>query len=274
MKDKALVSICAGLLMASSAFAHHNFAAHYQLEETITVSGVVTEFRFVNPHVRVYVDVVNENGEVEVWMAEGDASVALRRSGWTADQLKPGDLVEIVGSPSRRGTNMLGWESITLADGSHIGGGDGRLAERLGILNEALTRFREQRGPLTGGRASMGAENDVEQIRVITSGGFTAAFNILGPLFEQATGIDVFTEYGSSMGGGPESIPVRLARGETMDVLIFNREAFDDLAAAGYLLPDTDVDLARSQVGMSVQQRRAETGYRHHGGFCRDRTGG
>ena len=59
-------------------------------------------------------------------------------------------------------------------------------------------------------------------VRVITSGSFAAAFDVLGPLFEQATGIEVITEYGSSMGGGPESIPVRLERGETPDLLIFN----------------------------------------------------
>jgi len=90
-------------------------------------------------------------------------------------------------------------------------------------------------------------------IRVVTSGGFTAAFDILGPLFEQATGIEIITDYGSSMGGAPDSIPTRLARGETMDVLIFNGEAFGDIAAGGYLRADTRIDLARSQVGMAVR---------------------
>ena len=59
---------------------------------------------------------------------------------------------------------------------------------------------------------------EARQVKVITSGGFTAAFNILGPMFQQATGIEVITEYGSSMGGGPESIQVRLARGDTADL--------------------------------------------------------
>ena len=58
------------------------------------------------------------------------------------------------------------------------------------------------------------ALDEPPQVKVITSGGFTAAFDILGSIFEQATGIEVVTEYGSSMGGGPESIPVRLARGD------------------------------------------------------------
>jgi molybdate transport system substrate-binding protein len=106
---------------------------------------------------------------------------------------------------------------------------------------------------LLGARAPVGAEDGLGRITVITSGGFAASFDLLGPLFEQATGIDVITEYGSSMGGGPESIPVRLARGETMDVLIFNRRAFADIAAGGHLRPGTDVDLARSSVGIAVR---------------------
>ena len=91
------------------------------------------------------------------------------------------------------------------------------------------------------------------QVKVITSGSFAAAFNILGPLFGQATGIEVITEYGSSMGGGPESIPVRLERGETADLLIFNGRAFDDIAATGHIRSATRVDLARSVVGMAVR---------------------
>jgi len=92
-----------------------------------------------------------------------------------------------------------------------------------------------------------------QQVKVITSGGFTAAFDILGPIFEQATGIEVITEYGSSMGGGPESIPVRLARGETSDLLIFNGRAFDNIVASGRVRPSTRVDLARTVVGMAVR---------------------
>ena len=106
---------------------------------------------------------------------------------------------------------------------------------------------------LVGANASTMAQDGVRGIRVITSGGFAASFDLLGPLFEEATGTDVITEYGSSTGGGPESIPMRLARGETMDLLIFNRQAFKDIAAAGYLRPGTDVDLARSLVGMAVR---------------------
>ena len=97
------------------------------------------------------------------------------------------------------------------------------------------------------------SSTELQQVKVVTSGGFTAAFNILGPIFEQATGIEVITEYGSSMGGGPQSIPVRLERGETSDVLIFNAGGFDDIAATGEIRPATRVELARSITGMAIR---------------------
>ena len=86
-----------------------------------------------------------EDGQSETWMAEGDASVALRRSGWTENQLKPGDEVTIVGNPARSGANMLGWESVRLADGTDIGGGDGRVGERARFIDQHLAEYRRQR---------------------------------------------------------------------------------------------------------------------------------
>lgn len=146
MKSQLLICLCGTLIIAAPVSAHHNFAAHYRGEEIIEHSGVVKEFRFVNPHARVYIEVVNDKGQTEQWMAEGDASVALRRSGWTPDQLKPGDRVHIVGNPSRNGTNTMSWDSITFTDGTEIGGGDGRTDERMQILDQALAEFRRQRG--------------------------------------------------------------------------------------------------------------------------------
>lgn len=144
MRIKILLGLLTGLVTLPS-LAHHNFAAHYQTDVSVSITGVVTQFRFVNPHARVYIDVKNDDGTVVSWMAEGDASVALRRSGWSAEQFKPGDIIEITGSPSLAGENMMGWNNITLSDGSEIGGGDGRLLERLRILNASLAEYRRQR---------------------------------------------------------------------------------------------------------------------------------
>jgi hypothetical protein len=146
MNTRLLICLGAVFSIAAPVSAHHNFAAHYRGDTMIEHAGVVTEFRFVNPHARVYIEVTNDDGEVEQWMAEGDASVALRRSGWTPDQLEPGDRVHIVGNPSRNGTNTMSWDSITFTDGTEIGGGDGRVDERMQILDRALAEFRAQRG--------------------------------------------------------------------------------------------------------------------------------
>ena len=145
MKGTSAIMLSAALLAAPAVWGHHNFAAHYRQDEMIEISGVVREFRFVNPHVRVYLEVAADEGETETWMAEGDASVALRRSGWTEDQLIPGDRITIVGNPARSGANMLGWESVRLADGTDIGGGDGRVGERARIIDEHLAEYRRQR---------------------------------------------------------------------------------------------------------------------------------
>ena len=144
IRTQAILGVAA-LLSASAGWSHHNFAAHYRQDVMVEISGVVREFRFVNPHVRVYLEVTAGGGETETWMAEGDASVALRRSGWTEDQLKPGDRITIVGNPARSGANMLGWESVRLADGTDIGGGDGRVGERARIIDERLAEYRLRR---------------------------------------------------------------------------------------------------------------------------------
>ena len=144
MRTKALFLFFGALTVAASVSAHHNFAAHYIGDEIIEHTGVVTEFRFVNPHARVYFEITNADGSNEVWMAEGDASVALRRSGWTPDRIKPGDSIHVVGSPARNGTNTMSWYTVAIG-GTDLGGGDGRREERAAILNRRLAEHRQQR---------------------------------------------------------------------------------------------------------------------------------
>ena len=97
------------------------------------------------------------------------------------------------------------------------------------------------------------APQATSEIKVITSGGFTAAYNILGPEFETATGISLITAYGASSGGAVDSIPSRLARGEPADVIILSRSSLDKLTAAGEVVADSRVDLVRSSIGMAVK---------------------
>ena len=91
-----------------------------------------------------------------------------------------------------------------------------------------------------------------DEIKVMTSGAFTAAFLELAPAFERATGDRIVTET-TSMGAGAASIPARLERGEAIDVVIVPDRDLEQLLAAGRIRAGTRVDLARSAIGMAVR---------------------
>src|SRR6201990_1090559 len=91
------------------------------------------------------------------------------------------------------------------------------------------------------------------EVRVMISGGLTAAFKALVPEFERTTGNKVLIAYGPSMGTTVNAIPVRLERGEPADVLIMVGYALGDLARQGKVIPDSRVDLVKSPIGIAVK---------------------
>ncbi|NIE64246.1 substrate-binding domain-containing protein [Burkholderia sp. Ax-1719] len=93
-----------------------------------------------------------------------------------------------------------------------------------------------------------------EELHVMTSGGFTAAYKLLGPKFAASTGNTLDTTLGPSMGKSPEAIPQRLARGEPADVVIMVGYALDDLIKQGKVRADSRVELADSRIGMVVRE--------------------
>ena len=93
-----------------------------------------------------------------------------------------------------------------------------------------------------------------EQLKVMTSGGFTAAYKLLGPQYARQSGDTLDTLLGPSMGKAPEAIPNRLARGEKADVVIMVGYALDELIKQGKVDPTSRVELADSRIGMVVRQ--------------------
>lgn len=91
------------------------------------------------------------------------------------------------------------------------------------------------------------------EVRVMISGGLTAAYKELVPEFERATGNKVITAYGPSMGTTVNAIPIRLERGEPADVLIMVGYALGDLINKGKVVADSRVDLVTSPIGMAVR---------------------
>ena len=91
------------------------------------------------------------------------------------------------------------------------------------------------------------------EVTVMTSGGLTAAYRLLGPDFERATGHILRTVQGSSMGAAPDAIPQRLARREPADVLLLAADGLEALIDRGLAQPGSRVDVARSLIGMCVR---------------------
>src|SRR5580692_524830 len=92
-----------------------------------------------------------------------------------------------------------------------------------------------------------------DDLKVVTSGGFTAAYLELVPEYESAAHIKVTTEFGPSMGTTHNAIPMRLERGETIDVVIMAGPALDDLIKQGKVRAGSRVDLVQSKIGMAVK---------------------
>ena len=90
-------------------------------------------------------------------------------------------------------------------------------------------------------------------VKVLISGGFSGPYERLLPEFERTTGIEVTTGSGSSQGTGPQTIAAQLARGVPADVVILSREGLTGLIAAQRIAAGTDVDLARTPIGVAVR---------------------
>jgi molybdate transport system substrate-binding protein len=93
----------------------------------------------------------------------------------------------------------------------------------------------------------------VAQVKVIISGGFSGPYEKVLPEFERTTGIKVTTGSGSSQGTGPQTIASQLASGAAFDLVILSREGLEDLMKAGRIAAGTDVDLARTPLGVAVR---------------------
>ena len=91
------------------------------------------------------------------------------------------------------------------------------------------------------------------QVKVLISGGFSAAYQELLPEFQNSSGITVTTARGASQGDGPNTIGAQLRRGVPADVVIMSRSGLAELVAEGRIVIGSDVDLARVPLGIGVR---------------------
>ena len=123
MQRELMRALIAGAFVATSsaAMAHHS-AAMFDQENPIELVGTVKEFKFMNPHTFVLLEVKDSDGSVTVWTLEGGTPSSLTRDGWTNKSIKPGDEVKMTIAPLRSGAPGGSWsaEHTRFPDGKPI----------------------------------------------------------------------------------------------------------------------------------------------------------
>jgi len=102
------------LVCAASTQAHHSFAAQYDSNKPVAVTGVVTKVEWTNPHVYIYVDVTDEKTKkVDNWAFEMGPPHMLQKAGWKRNNLKIGEVLAVDGWLARDGSNSANARRVT-----------------------------------------------------------------------------------------------------------------------------------------------------------------
>jgi hypothetical protein len=141
MRSIVQIAVTALLFAIGSAMAHHSFSPVYDVNRTVTVAGIVTEFRLVNPHAHMALDVTDDAGKVSRWNVEFDGRLNLTNHGWNDDTVKVGERLTVTGNPTHTGSQQIFFTRLERADGSVVvRGGD-----RIQSIEEERRARRAQR---------------------------------------------------------------------------------------------------------------------------------
>ena len=116
MRTMIVATVSAATLLATSALAHHS-GAMFDRSKAVTLSGVVKDWQWTNPHTALILDVAGDQGRVVEWNLEGQSPQVLRGRGWNRGVMKVGDKVVVRTNPLRDGGLGGSIVTVTTADG-------------------------------------------------------------------------------------------------------------------------------------------------------------
>jgi hypothetical protein len=108
------------LLPNTVSLAHHAFSPVYDGTRTVTIKGILTEFKLVNPHATMTLDVTNEAGKHETWTVEMAGLLSLSRQGWTEDSVSLGEQLTVTGNPTHTGSPRIAFRRLVLPNGQEL----------------------------------------------------------------------------------------------------------------------------------------------------------
>jgi hypothetical protein len=116
----SIVVVAASLVAAAPAVSHHAFAAEFDINRPLKLTGTVTRIEWTNPHAWLFIEAKDADGNAQSWAIELVGINDLLRLGWGRDRVKTGDVVDVDGFGARNGTNTANAVSVRLANGELV----------------------------------------------------------------------------------------------------------------------------------------------------------